>query len=74
MPGEAGQGGSKVYQQRHDGDWGQSYLYRWDVLLYKGHCNQDYDTYVNRNGIPRACSRHLSVADVESCLSKSKLV
>ena len=73
MPEEVGQAGSKVYKQRHDGS-GQYYLYRWDVLLYKGHCNQDYDTYVNRNGIPRACSRHLSVADVESCFSESRLV
>ena len=54
VPEEAGQGGSKVYKQRHDRSWGQSYLYRWDVLLYKGRCNQDHDTNANRNGIPRA--------------------
>ena len=64
MTGKAGQGGSKVYKQRHDGSC-PYYLYRWDVLLYKGRCNQDCDTDVNRNGIPRACSRHLSVADFE---------
>ena len=74
VPGEAGEGGSKVYKQCHDRDGGQLYLYRWDVLLYKGQCNQDHDTNVNRNDIPCACSRHLLLADVESCLSESKLV
>ena len=72
--GEAGEGGSKVYKQRHDGDGLQSYLYRWDVLLYKGRCNKDHDMNVSRNGIPRACSHHSSLADFESCLAESKLV
>ena len=73
MSGRAGQGVSKVYQQRHD-RYEPYYFYRWDVLFYKGQCNQDCDINVNRNGIPRACLYHLPLADVESCLSESKLV
>ena len=68
LPEEAGQDGSYVYKQRHDGGE-PNYLYRWDVLLYKGQCNQDCDTNVYWNGIRRAYSRHLSFNHV--CLNQS---